>query len=81
MIAIIKGIVVEIPVTSVWLQRDITDPQGYNLKMFFCPNCQNPLIQYKGNVIQIVPGEGPYKVGTVLQCKNCKSRYMFHDVL
>lgn len=74
---IIKEEVHEIPVTSVWLAKDPLDPEGYRLKMFFCPNCQNPVIQYKGHIVTIVPGACPSKLPILAKCSNCKMRYLF----
>jgi len=52
--------------TTVTLVRDPQD----KLKMFFCFNCQAPLIQYKGIVMNITPGLPPVEPYTLLKCKN-----------
>jgi len=49
--------------TTVWLEG------SSEKKMWFCPNCRIPLIEYEGNVIQIVPGGSPYSPSTSLKCK------------
>lgn len=53
-------------VVTVWLDPDSLEDD--RLKMFFCFNCRTPLIEYSGNVTQIVPGEHPYEPKTVLKC-------------
>lgn len=61
-------------VTSVWLESEesnsaIESSDYYKLKMFYCPSCRVPVIQYQGDVIRIVPGNHPYTPKTVIKCK------------
>lgn len=60
-------------VTSIWLEPEI---DGYDdkLKMFYCFNCRMPLIEYQGNIINIVPGRHPYTPSTVHKCKGSVQR-------
>ena len=63
-------------VTTVWLDAEV----GYNgndrKKMFFCFNCRVPLIEYRGDITQIVPGGSPYNPSTILKCKgSVKNEY------
>ena len=37
--------------------------------MFFCFNCRVPILQYTGEVAQIIPGNHPYTPATVVKCK------------
>jgi len=55
-------------IVTVWLESEIEGSVD-RLKMFFCFNCRIPTIQYKGNIITIVPGSQPYENYTVLKCK------------
>lgn len=66
-------------ITSIWLVEN----NEYQYKMFKCYNCGTPVFQYKGDVIQIVPGESPAKVGVVVECKNhnCQAKYKFQGVI
>lgn len=57
-------------VTSVIISHDADDPHGYRLKMFFCPNCQNPIFQFKGHIAKILPGEIPIELPIVIKCSN-----------
>ena len=53
---------------TVWLEAEI---EGYSdrKKIFFCFNCRIPIIEYTGNVMQVVPGSSPYTPSTILKCK------------
>ena len=56
-------------VTTVWLDSEIGARGNDKVKMFFCPNCRIPIIQYTGNIATIVPGGSPYIPSTILKCK------------
>ena len=75
MIVKILEIVKDIPVTSVVLERDTENPD--NLSMFYCPKCSKPLIQYKGRLAFIYPGQTPCNMPLVLECERCKTKYLF----
>lgn len=79
MIVKLKGAWVDIPIVSVWLKVDPIDP--FRLKMFFCPNCQTPVLQYNGVVTTILPGVTPTDIPKVIECHNgaCRVKYMFID--
>lgn len=64
---------------SVWL--DVGDSQG--LQMFYCPSCRYPILQYKGDVVTILPGDSPSQLPLVVQCKgrNCGKKYVFNLML
>ncbi len=74
----IKTLLKNVPVTTVILGKDYDDPEGHRLHMFFCFNCQNPLVQYKGFVFKIIAGDLPFDVGLYLKCENCNHIYNFH---
>lgn len=59
----------------------VADPQE-RLKMFFCFNSQTPLIQYKGQVISVLPGLSAYEPYTLLKCKDsrCPLAFVFSVV-
>lgn len=46
-------------------------------KIFYCHQCRYPVFQYKGDVVQILPGMSPTRVPTMHQCKgrNCGIKY------
>ncbi len=78
----IKGQVVNYQVTSVWLTPDVNDPHNMRLKMFFCPNCRTPILQYKGFITKIIPGELPVDLPIVIKCPNteCNQRYSVQGI-
>ncbi len=83
MFGLVKNELRNIVVTSVILTRDIDDPEGRKVKMFFCHNCQNPILQYKGDVAWVVPGELPLELPTFIKCsnKNCGRVYSFTSII
>ena len=57
-------------------------------KMFFCFNCRVPVIQYRGDVQTIIPGNQPYTPNTIIRCRGsiqrpdgvweeCEQHYVF----
>ena len=55
-------------VCTIWLEPEI-EGYGDKVKMFFCFNCRIPIIEYRGNIMEIVPGGSPYNPSTILKCK------------
>lgn len=41
-------------------------------KMYNCPDCRNPIAQYKGDLVVEIPGESPEPYPIMVQCKNPK---------
>jgi len=77
--------------TAIFLEAEV-DGTGDKTKLFFCFNCRIPLIEYRGRVASIVPGDTPFKVGTMLKCKGnvqlrdggweeCGMYYSFHGII
>lgn len=76
-------------VTTVWLSEGGKNLD--NLKMFYCPNCRTPVVQYQGDVITLVPGNAPYTPRTIIKCRGdhkvgdkwikCNMYYSFADVV
>ena len=79
---LIKTETYDLPVTSVYLTKDADDHTNSRLKMFFCFNCMAPIVQYRGRVITIIPGEPVIQIGTVTKCKNqrCSQLYCFRAI-
>lgn len=70
----------DLDVTSVVLK----DTGDNRLRMFFCNNCQNPILQHIGaRVIQILPGAVPTVLPTIVQCnnRNCRTKYLFERIV
>lgn len=76
-IELITG-VTDIDVVTVAIVENLT----VNFKMFNCPTCRNPLFQYKGSLISILPGFAPAQVPIILQCSNsrCKQKYLVKTI-
>jgi hypothetical protein len=64
---------IEIPVTTVTLERDI-DPNKVHL--FYCNDCGQSLFQYKGRIAFITPGAAPCNMPIIIRCNVCKKKYM-----
>ena len=70
----------DLDVTSVILK----DAGDNRLRMFFCMNCQNPILQYiGGKIVQVLPGAVPAKLPTIVQCnnRNCRTKYLFERIV
>lgn len=69
----------EIDVTTVSIVENYED----NWKMWNCPTCKNPVFQYRGKVIQILPGFIPTEVPVLVQCGNssCRQKYFIKTIL
>lgn len=64
-----------IKVTSVIIGHDEEDEKNEKLHMFFCPNCQNPICQYIGRIVRIIPGSTPLTLPVLLKCLRCGKVY------
>jgi len=62
-----------------WLVRAEDD----KWHMYFCPDCRNPIAQYKGDLIASVPGEAPEPYPVQIQCKNpkCGRKIVFKEAV
>ena len=70
----------DLDVTSVVLK----DNGDNRLRMFFCINCQNPVMQYVGGrVTNLTPGAVPSTLPHIVQCsnRNCKTKYLFERIV
>ena len=49
--------------------------------MYYCPDCRNPIAQYKGDLVAEVPGGTPSNYPVMVQCKNfnCGRKVIFKD--
>lgn len=81
MLVIIKDVKKEIKVTNVTLSYDIDDIAEDKLKMFFCMQCQNPVAQYQGEVLSIMPGATPVRLPIIIKCPHCKHLYRFNAII
>lgn len=61
--------------TTVYLSK----PDSQELHKFHCPDCRTPILQYKGEVVKVVPGFNHAELPIVVQCSNskCKRKYNF----
>jgi predicted RNA-binding Zn-ribbon protein involved in translation (DUF1610 family) len=81
---IIDHIVEDIQVTTVTLAHDITDPTGSRIKMFHCPVCGSPVVQYSGFVARMFPGMEPVTLPIIARCTNtrrCNAKYLFRSIV
>lgn len=67
-------------VTTVTLIKP-NDGLGDNgLHIFNCPDCKNPVLQYRGEIASILPGFTPVELPIIVQCSNrdCRRKYSFN---
>lgn len=64
---------------TVWLVK-VEDDEW---RIYHCPDCKNPLAQYKGSLIAEVPGETQDSYPMMVQCKNpnCGRKILFKDAV
>lgn len=50
-----------------------------NWSIYHCPDCRNPIAQYKGDIVAEIPGGVENKYPVLIQCKNsnCGRKIMF----
>lgn len=75
----IRDQVKDMDVVTVSLVENFTN----NAKMFHCPTCRNPIFQYKGRLVKILPGYTPTKIPTIHRCSNrsCGVKYLIVKIL
>lgn len=59
---------------------------GNEWLMYFCPDCRNPIAQYKGQLVMEHPGYQPVNLShspVMIQCKNpqCGRKIVFQDAV
>jgi len=66
-------------VYTVWLVSSSDD----RWKIYHCPDCRNPVAQYKGDLVAEVPGETAKPYPVMIQCKNpnCGRKILFNGVV
>ena len=76
---LIREEIKDIDVVTVAVVENYTD----NFKMFNCPTCKNPVFQYKGRLVSIIPGYAPTEIPVVIQCSNtnCRQKYLLSTIL
>jgi len=77
----IRNIPTEIDVTSVILSYNTREADFNNLILWHCPICNQPLFQYTGKVLMIVPGMTPATSPPILiACARCKHKYLVNSI-
>lgn len=76
----IRGENKQLRVTTVVIEQSMENEQEMKLSMFFCYNCQNPILQYGGNIASLIPGYVKTDYPILTMCKNCKKLYSFTGV-
>jgi len=64
-------------VYTVWLVPNESDKWN----IYHCPDCRNPVAQYRGELVAEVPGCAPSTYPVQIQCKNpnCGRKIVFAD--
>jgi hypothetical protein len=80
----IKGLSTDIEVTTVVLEHNPNiiqkdSPEG--LILWHCPIDNQPLFQFSGRQVMIIPGMVPTKIPIIVQCSKCHTRYLVLSVL
>lgn len=69
----------EKPIISVVLLKP-DEEHEHQYCMFFCNDCKNAIMQYKGEIISIIPGQTESEAPIIVQCSNqkCRRKYQFN---
>ena len=64
---------------TVW----VVAPEDDRWKIYHCPDCKNPVAQYKGDLVAEMPGEAPEPYPIKIQCKNpnCGRKILFKEAI
>jgi uncharacterized protein with PIN domain len=76
----IRGKEIEEDVTSVVLQFKAEDSLE-SLLLWHCPICTEPLFQFSGKMISIIPGSTPTKIPVIVDCRKCKNKYLINSIV
>ena len=80
----IRGQSVDVDLTSVILEYNPILDENETLEsliLWHCPICNQPLFQYSGKVIMIVPGKTPTKIPVIVNCEKCHHKYLINSIL
>lgn len=60
--------------TTLYLQSN----KKAELKIYYCSTCRCPLLQFKGDLVQELPGLTEAKLPMIIQCRNpqCGRKFM-----
>ena len=52
-------------------------------RMYHCPDCREPVVRYKGDLVAEIPGESPHPYPMEIRCKNpgCGRTLVFEDAI
>jgi len=61
----------------------LTNNKKSDLKVYYCSTCRYPLLQFKGDLIQELPGCKEVELPIILQCKNptCGRKYLINAIV
>lgn len=59
----------------------VVTPSDDQWKIYHCPDCRNPIAQYKGDLVAEIPGAVSSEYPVKIQCKNakCGRKILFKD--
>jgi hypothetical protein len=56
-------------VETIWLDAEISTNGEPKTKLFRCPNCGLPIVEYTGEIVRIIPGLHLYNPSIIIKCK------------
>jgi hypothetical protein len=77
----IKGVPIDVSVTTVVLDTNFVAGNPEGLILWHCPIDNQPLFQYSGKQIMIIPGMVPTNVPIIVQCSKCKTKYLIVSII
>ncbi len=77
----IQGKIADLTVTTVVLEYTPTKDNPEGLILWHCPIDNQPLFQYSGRQVMIIPGMVETKLPLIHQCPRCKTKYLIVSVI
>lgn len=75
----IRGQIKDLTVTTITLEQDPDNP--INLVLLKCLVCGETLGQHQGRVMRVFPGAAPVSLPFIVQCRQCKRRYIITSIV
>jgi hypothetical protein len=75
----IRGVPTDIEVTTVVLEYNpniVQNDSPEGLMLWHCPIDNQPLFQFSGRQVMIIPGMVPTRLPILNQCPKCKQKYL-----
>ena len=80
----IQGKSIDLEVTTIVLEYNpniIQNDSPEGLILWHCPIDNQPLFQYSGRQVMIIPGMVPTRLPVIKECPKCKTKYLVVSII